>query len=184
MGRDGVTRRTALSAGLATAALTATGALTGCANVNQDDRPSTDQPAASGTVLTSLNALPVGGIVAVTIDRRPAFVVRPPKNSIGAFSAICTHQGCTSVDDVSDEEVIAGIALLARTEGIFAETAGGVTVAVLWKLLAPGALDPAAETVIFNTGDGLKTLGAIAHTVGPSTTIAPNLAAFDAVQLS
>lgn len=103
MGQYGVTRRTALSAGLATAALTATGALTGCGNDNQDDRPSTDQPSASGTVasgtvLTSLNALPVGGIVAVTIDKIPAFVVRPAENTIGAFSAICTHQGCTVTD--------------------------------------------------------------------------------------
>ncbi len=84
-----------------------------------------------------------------------------------------------AIEDVSDEEVIEGIKLLARTEGIFAETAGGVTVAVLRKLLAAGKLDPDAETVIFNTGDGLKTLDAIAHVVGPSATIAPTLAAFE-----
>src|SRR3954452_14698934 len=60
-----------------------------------------------------------------------------------------------SIADVSDEEIVDGIRLLARTEGVFAETAGGVTVATLRKLLAAGALDPAAETVILNTGDGV-----------------------------
>jgi len=89
-----------------------------------------------------------------------------------------------AIEDVSDEEVIDGIKLLARTEGIFAETAGGVTVAVLRKLLAAGLLDPAAETVIFNTGDGLKTLDAIAHAVGPSATIPPTMAAFDETGLA
>ena len=89
-----------------------------------------------------------------------------------------------AVEDVSDAEIVEGIQLLARTEGIFAETAGGVTVAVLRKLLAAGLLDPEAETVIFNTGDGLKTLDAIAHVVGPSATIPPTLAAFDATGLA
>ncbi|MEJ7702871.1 MAG: pyridoxal-phosphate dependent enzyme [Geodermatophilaceae bacterium] len=78
---------------------------------------------------------------------------------------------------VGDEEIRAGIRLLARTEGIFGETAGGVTVAVLQRLLESGALDPDAETVIYNTGDGLKTLDAVAGVVGPSVTIAPTLRA-------
>ncbi|GAA1998707.1 threonine synthase [Nakamurella flavida] len=84
-----------------------------------------------------------------------------------------------AVEDVSDDDVIDAIKLLARTEGIFAETAGGVTVATLRKLLATGALDPDEETVIFNTGDGLKTLDAIASSVGPTATIKPTLAAFE-----
>ncbi|MBB5786577.1 threonine synthase [Jiangella mangrovi] len=83
-----------------------------------------------------------------------------------------------AVDDVSDDEVVEGIRLLARTEGIFAETAGGVTVAVLAKLLRDGKLDPDAETVIFNTGDGLKTLDAVSSVVGPAGTIAPTTEAF------
>ena len=89
-----------------------------------------------------------------------------------------------SVEHVSDEEVVDAIRLLARTEGIFAETAGGVTIAVLKKLLATGQLDPDAETVVFNTGDGLKTLDAIAGVVGPTATIAPTLAAFEAAGLA
>jgi threonine synthase len=75
-----------------------------------------------------------------------------------------------------DEEIRAGIQLLAETTGIFAETAGGVTAAVLTKLVDSGRLDPSQETVIYNTGDGLKTLDAISDRVGPSAVIAPTLA--------
>ncbi len=83
-----------------------------------------------------------------------------------------------AVEDVTDEEVRAGIQLLARTEGVFAETAGGVTVATLKKLVESGQLDPDAETVVFNTGDGLKTLDAVADRVGPAATIEPTHSAF------
>jgi threonine synthase len=83
-----------------------------------------------------------------------------------------------AVEDVTDEEVLDGIALLARTEGVFAETAGGVTVATLKKLVESGRLDPDQETVVFNTGDGLKTLDAVAGRVGPAATIEPSYAAF------
>ena len=89
-----------------------------------------------------------------------------------------------AVEDVSDEEVVEGIRLLARTEGIFAETAGGVTVATLQKLLESGRLDPDAETVVFNTGEGLKTLDAVSPVVGPAATIPPSAAAFTAAGLA
>ncbi len=88
-----------------------------------------------------------------------------------------------AVEDVSDEEVVEGIRLLARTEGIFAETAGGVTVATLKKLLAAGQLDPEADTVVFNTGDGLKTLDAVSPVVGPAATIPASADAFTAAGL-
>ncbi|HEX5994854.1 MAG TPA: threonine synthase [Jiangellales bacterium] len=81
------------------------------------------------------------------------------------------------MDDADDDEIREAIRLLAATTGIFAETAGGVTVAVLRKLIASGRLDPDAETVVFNTGDGLKTLDAIEDTVGPSHRIRPSLRA-------
>ncbi|MEV2274481.1 threonine synthase [Nocardiopsis sp. NPDC049922] len=81
-----------------------------------------------------------------------------------------------SVEHVSDAEVVDSINLLARTEGIFAETAGGVTTGVLRKLVREGKLDPKAETVVLNTGDGLKTLGAV--DAGVTATIAPSLSAF------
>ncbi len=78
---------------------------------------------------------------------------------------------------VSDAQVVEGIKLLASTEGLFAETAGGVTVATLRQLLQQGLIDPDAETVLYNTGDGLKTLDAVAG-VGPTATIAPSYGAF------
>jgi threonine synthase len=83
-----------------------------------------------------------------------------------------------AVEDVSDAEVVEGIQLLARTEGIFGETAGGVTVATLRKLLSSGLLDPDAETVVINSGDGLKTLDAVEPVARPSANIAPTLDAF------
>jgi threonine synthase len=76
---------------------------------------------------------------------------------------------------VSDDEIRDGIRLLARTTGVFAETAGGVTVAVLKKLVASGAIDTSAETVVFNTGDGLKTVDAVSGGARPSAIIPPTL---------
>jgi threonine synthase len=81
--------------------------------------------------------------------------------------------------DVTDAEVVEGISLLARTEGIFAETAGGVVVATYRKLLHEGLIDPAAEVVLLNTGDGLKTLDAVAPTSGPTFTISPSYDDFE-----
>jgi threonine synthase len=78
-----------------------------------------------------------------------------------------------AIEDVTDAEVVEGIRVLARTEGVFAETAGGVTVACTKKLVEQGHLDPDAETVLFITGDGLKTLDAVEHHVGPRATVAP-----------
>ena len=76
-----------------------------------------------------------------------------------------------AVADVSDEEVVEGIRLLARTEGVFAETAGGVTVATARKLIETGQLDSDAETVLLITGDGLKTLDAVSGRIGPTATV-------------
>ncbi|MGI5285951.1 threonine synthase [Nonomuraea polychroma] len=86
-----------------------------------------------------------------------------------------------AVEDVTDPEIVAAIKLLASTEGIFAETAGGVTVGVLKKLAESGRLDPEAETVVLNTGDGLKTLDAITgDDAKPTAVIRPSLDAFRA----
>ncbi|UYQ62911.1 threonine synthase [Streptomyces peucetius] len=83
-----------------------------------------------------------------------------------------------AVEDVNDEQVVDAIKLLARTEGIFAETAGGVTVGVTKKLIETGVLDPALTTVVLNTGDGLKTLDAVAETSQATAVIRPSLDAF------
>jgi threonine synthase len=69
-----------------------------------------------------------------------------------------------SIDSVSDEEIRAGIALLAQTTGIFTETAGGVTTATLAKLAARGEIDPDERVVLLITGEGLKTLDAVKGT--------------------
>jgi threonine synthase len=96
----------------------------------------------------------------------------------GPYVLDITRRTGGAVEDVNDEQVVDAIKLLARTEGIFGETAGGVTVGVLRKLIETGQLDPAAETVVLNTGDGLKTLDAVAPTTGPTATIRPTVAAF------
>lgn len=93
----------------------------------------------------------------------------------GPYALDAVRRTGGAIADVGDDEIRDGIALLARTTGIFAETAGGVVVAVLRKLLASGALDPGAETVIYNTGDGLKTLDAVSDGLLPTVTIPPTL---------
>ncbi|HZB50770.1 MAG TPA: threonine synthase [Mycobacteriales bacterium] len=93
----------------------------------------------------------------------------------GPYALDAVRRTGGAIADAGDDEIREGIELLARTTGIFAETAGGVVVATLRKLLAAGALDPAAETVILNTGDGLKTLDAVAGRQAPTVTIKPTL---------
>ncbi len=78
-----------------------------------------------------------------------------------------------SIDAVSDEEIREGIELLAQTTGVFTETAGGVTTAVLKKLADQGAIDPSERVVLVITGEGLKTLDAVrgrfeTHAIAPS----------------
>jgi threonine synthase len=83
-----------------------------------------------------------------------------------------------SVDAVSDDEIRAGIALLAQTTGIFTETAGGVTTAVLSKLAARGDIDPDERVVLVITGEGLKTLDAVRGTF-ETHTIEPTVESFE-----
>jgi threonine synthase len=79
---------------------------------------------------------------------------------------------------VSEQEIVDAIRLLARTEGIFGETAAGVTIATLKRLAAEGVVRPDERVVAYVTGHGLKTLDAIAAQAGPTATIAPTLDAF------
>ncbi len=82
-------------------------------------------------------------------------------------------------EDVSDQEIIEGIKLLARTEGIFAETAGGVTVATAKKLIEQGKIGRNERTVICITGNGLKTQEALDGHTASVHNIKPNMAAFE-----
>ncbi len=84
------------------------------------------------------------------------------------------------VADVGDDELVDAIKLLAATEGIFAETAGGVTLAVLRELLLQGQVDPAAPTVVINSGDGLKTPDAVVGALPAVEPIPATLEAFSA----
>jgi threonine synthase len=89
-----------------------------------------------------------------------------------------------AVADVGDEEIVDAIRLLAETEGIFGETAAGVTLATTRRLLESGQLDPDAETVIINSGDGLKTLDAVAGSITAIRPIRPTLQAFAELETS
>jgi threonine synthase len=79
----------------------------------------------------------------------------------GPYALDLARRSGGSIDAVSDDEIRAGIALLARTTGIFTETAGGVTTAVLAKLAERGDIDPSERVVLYITGEGLKTLDAV-----------------------
>jgi len=84
-------------------------------------------------------------------------------------------------EDVSDEEVVQSMKLLAETEGIFTETAGGVTVGVTKKLVEQGRIKPDETTVICITGNGLKTQEALAGAYPPPPVIEPKLQDFEAI---
>lgn len=81
---------------------------------------------------------------------------------------------------VTDDEIVEGMALLARTEGIFAETAGGVTIAGLKRLAESGVVRSDERVVVYITGHGLKTLDAVSTHVSPTAVIAPKIDAFHA----
>jgi threonine synthase len=95
-------------------------------------------------------------------------------------SDVCRKTGGGAAD-VTDDELIDGIRLLAETEGIWTETAGGVTVSVTQKLAKQGRFAPDDLVVIAITGNGLKTPEAVKDLLIAKASIAPSLAAFDAV---
>jgi threonine synthase len=84
-----------------------------------------------------------------------------------------------NIESVNDTDIIEGIKLLAETEGIFTETAGGTTVAVLKKLVEAGKIDPDETTVVYITGNGLKTQEAVQGYINEPFTIEPKLESFE-----
>jgi threonine synthase len=105
-----------------------------------------------------------------------------PADGFYAVKAILGSGGAG--EDTTDEEIVEGICLLAETEGIFTETAGGVTVSVARKLLRQGRLNPDESIVLAITGNGLKTLGAVSGRFEESAAIRPKLADFEEQYLS
>jgi len=100
-----------------------------------------------------------------------------PADGYYALKTIAESKGWGEA--VSDEEIIEGMRLLARTEGIFTETAGGVTVAATRKLVETARLPRQGRTVICITGSGLKTQEAVMGRLGSAVTIRPSLASFE-----
>ncbi len=135
----------------------------GCAPVATAFRSGSDQvrPVRPDTIAKSIAiGNPADGWYALDVVRR----------SGGALAA------------VSDEATLDAIGLLARTEGIFAETAGGVTIATLAELAHTGVIGRDERVVAYVTGNGLKTVEALGPSLGPSIVIAPTLEAFVAAE--
>jgi len=100
-----------------------------------------------------------------------------PADGLYALKEVRESHG--TVTTVTDEEIVEGILFLARTEGIFAETAGGVTVAVLKKLAHQKAFRSDETVVAYITGNGLKTQEAVSQAVGSPMLIEPTLSSFE-----
>ena len=99
----------------------------------------------------------------------------------GPYSAQLIKATGGWAEDVTDDEIVECMILLAQTEGVFAETAGGVTVAVARKLIEQGRIPKDEEIVLCITGNGLKTQDCLNEAVEQPTVIAPRLEAFDAI---
>ncbi|MYC27629.1 MAG: threonine synthase [Nitrospira sp. SB0662_bin_26] len=97
----------------------------------------------------------------------------------GYYALKTVEESHGAMDAVTDDEVIEGIKLLAQTEGIFAETAGGVTIGTLRKLVKQGAIKKHDVTVAYITGNGLKTQEAVVDSVGRPFRIPPSLVKFE-----
>jgi len=100
-----------------------------------------------------------------------------PADGIYAVGVVKESGGCA--EDVSDEEIVEAIKLLASTEGIFTETAGGVTMGVAKKLIEQGKIPRDESIVVCITGNGLKTQEAVYEKIGKPIKIKPNLSAFE-----
>ncbi len=97
----------------------------------------------------------------------------------GVFVLETVKETGGTMDEASDEEIVEGIKLLAETEGVFTETAGGVTMAVAKKLVERGAIPRDESMVICITGNGLKTIEPLLESIGKPIQIKPTLASFE-----
>ena len=97
----------------------------------------------------------------------------------GVYALELARKTNGNIESVNDAEIIAGMKLLAETEGIFTETAGGTTIATLQKLVEAGKINPDEVTVVYITGNGLKTLEAVKGELSEPFTIDPKLDEFE-----
>lgn len=114
--------------------------------------------------------------------RRPntialSLAIGNPADGYAVLKAVAESGGYG--ETASDEEVVAAIKLLAETEGIFTEAAGGVTIAVLQKLIESGRLPRDESIVACVTGNGLKTIESLAGRIAEPLVVAPSLASFE-----
>src|SRR5437867_5049315 len=108
-----------------------------------------------------------------------SLAIGTPADGFYALKAMKETGG--SAEDVTDDEIREGICLLAESEGIFAETAGGVTVGVAKKLIAAGIIPANDSAVLCVTGNGLKTMDAVNGHIGHPREIKPSLREFEAL---
>ena len=116
----------------------------------------------------------------VITPQRPNTIARSlaignPADGPYVLDELRTHGG--DIGSVLDSEILECIELLAKTEGVFAETAGGVTIASLRQMIKRGTIDPNKSIVAIISGHGLKTLDAVVDTAVVTATIKPSLAA-------
>ena len=102
----------------------------------------------------------------------------------GPYVAQAVKESNGWAEMASNDEIIAAIQLLAATEGIWTETAGGTTLAVAKKLIEQGKIDPDQSTVVCITGNGLKTLEAVKDRIGAPLTIDATLGSFEETVLA
>jgi len=96
----------------------------------------------------------------------------------GLFAMQTSRKTNGAIEWCTEQEIVEGIQLLAETEGVFTETAGGVTIANLKRLVDQGVIERDEETVAFVTGNGYKTVEALAPHIEPSYHVAPDLDEF------
>ncbi len=139
------------------------GQAAGCAPIADACEPGCRPRASGGEAATVVRSLSIGS---------PAD---------GAYSLKLARDSGGAILSVPDVDTVAAIRLLAETEGILTETAGGVTLAALQRAIATGAVRRDEEVVLVITGNGLKTLEVLADEAGDvPTSVAPDLAAFEA----
>ena len=136
------------------------------------------QAAGCGPIVTSVKA----GSEIIRPVKQPRTIAKSlaignPADGYYAYKVVKESGGAG--EHATDDEIVEAMKMLAATEGIFAETAGGVTVAATRKLVQQGVIGRDDVTVISVTGNGLKTQEALAGALRAPTGIQPTLASFD-----